>query len=158
MVRCRRTWAETGIIRTEIGSIRLVILMINYASAERLRWRWRRSWICDTERNNITLLSGVTVVLPWCHNHVTLPHHHNHHDNDNDGTHCLCLPAPTAPTTPATSAMSMTWPAGFFLNPPLLVSFHCIFIYSTDSHLQVQQQQHWHHHHPPPTNVMPTPA
>ena len=40
-----------GIIRTEIGSVRLVILMINYASAERLGWRWRRSWICDMEHN-----------------------------------------------------------------------------------------------------------
>ena len=56
MVRCRRTRAETGIIRTEIGSIRLVILMINYASAERLGWRWRRSWICDTEHNNFNEL------------------------------------------------------------------------------------------------------
>ena len=52
MVRCWRTRAETGIIQTEIGSVRLVMLMINYASAERLGWRWRRSWICDTERNS----------------------------------------------------------------------------------------------------------
>ena len=51
MVGCRRTWAETGIVRMEKGSVRLVMLMINYVSAERLQWRWRRSWICDTERN-----------------------------------------------------------------------------------------------------------
>ena len=52
MVGCRRTQAETGIVQMEIGSIRLVMLMINYASAERLGWRWRWSWICDTERNS----------------------------------------------------------------------------------------------------------
>ena len=52
MVRCWRTRAKTGIIQTEIGSVQLVILIINYASAERLGWRWRRSWICDTEHNN----------------------------------------------------------------------------------------------------------
>ena len=51
MVGCWRTRAETGIVWTEKGSVRLVMLMINYASAERLRWRRRRSWICDTERN-----------------------------------------------------------------------------------------------------------
>ena len=56
MVRCRRTWTKTGIIRTEIGSVRLVILMINYASAERLGWRQRWSWICDTEHNSTPLL------------------------------------------------------------------------------------------------------
>ena len=52
MVGCRRTRAETGIVRTEKGSVRLVMLMINYASAERLGRRQRQSWICDTERNN----------------------------------------------------------------------------------------------------------
>ena len=56
MVGCRRTWAETGIVRTEKGSIRLVMLMINYVSAECLGWRRRRSWICDTERNSTPLL------------------------------------------------------------------------------------------------------
>ena len=56
MVRCWRTRAETGIIWTEIGSVQLVILMINYASAERLGWRRRWSWICDTERNSTPLL------------------------------------------------------------------------------------------------------
>ena len=47
-----------GIIRMEIGSVRLVILMINYASAERLGWRQRRSWICDMERNKFGQRSG----------------------------------------------------------------------------------------------------
>ena len=56
MVGCRRTRAETGIVRTEKGSVRLVMLMINYASVEHLRRRWRRSWICDTERNSTPLL------------------------------------------------------------------------------------------------------
>ena len=31
------------------------MLMINYASVERLGWRRRRSWICDTERNIVVL-------------------------------------------------------------------------------------------------------
>ena len=52
MVGCWRTWAEMGIVRMEKGSVRLVMLMINYASVERLGWRWRWSWICDTERNS----------------------------------------------------------------------------------------------------------
>ena len=52
MVGCRRTWAETGIVWTEKGSVRLVMLMINYASAECLGQRQRWSWICDMERNN----------------------------------------------------------------------------------------------------------
>ena len=30
--------------------------MINYASAERLKWRQRQSWICGTERNSTPLL------------------------------------------------------------------------------------------------------
>ena len=51
MVGCQRTWAETGIVRTEKGSVQLVMLMINYASVERLGWRRRQSWICDTERS-----------------------------------------------------------------------------------------------------------
>ena len=51
MVGCWRTWAETGIVQTEKRSVRLVMLMINYASVERLGWRQRQSWICDTERN-----------------------------------------------------------------------------------------------------------
>ena len=51
MVGCRRTWAKTGIVWTEKGSVQLVMLMINYVSAERLGRRRRRSWICDTERN-----------------------------------------------------------------------------------------------------------
>ena len=51
MVGCRRTWAKTGIVRTEKGSVRLVMLMINYASAEHLGRRQRRSWICDMECN-----------------------------------------------------------------------------------------------------------
>ena len=51
MVGCQRTWAETGIVRMEKGSVQLVMLMINYASAERLRQRRRWSWICDTECN-----------------------------------------------------------------------------------------------------------
>ena len=51
MVGCQRTRAEMGIVRTEKGSIQLVMLMINYASAERLGRRWRQSWICDMERN-----------------------------------------------------------------------------------------------------------
>ena len=55
MVGCRRTWAKTGIVRMEIGSVQLVMLMINYASVERLGWRRRRSWICDTERNTANL-------------------------------------------------------------------------------------------------------
>ena len=55
MVGCRRTRAETGIVRTEKGSVRLVMLMINYASVERLGQRQRQSWICDTERNNCHL-------------------------------------------------------------------------------------------------------
>ena len=53
MVGCWRTRAETGIVQTEKGSIRLVMLMINYASVERLGRRQRQSWICDMERNNI---------------------------------------------------------------------------------------------------------
>ena len=53
MVGCWRTRAETGIVRTEKGSVRLVMLMINYASVERLGWRRRRSWICDMERNTL---------------------------------------------------------------------------------------------------------
>ena len=56
MVGCWRTQAEMGIVRTEKGSIRLVMLMINYASVERLGRRRRRSWICDTERNKINAL------------------------------------------------------------------------------------------------------
>ena len=51
MVGCWRTRAETGIVRTEIGSVRLVMLMINYASVERLGRRQRQSWICDMECN-----------------------------------------------------------------------------------------------------------
>ena len=53
MVGCWRTWAETGIVQMEEGSIQLVMLMINYASAECLGWRQRQSWICDTERNTL---------------------------------------------------------------------------------------------------------
>ena len=56
MVGCRRTRAETGIVQTEKGSTRLVMLMINYASVEHLGWRQRQSWICDTERNSTPLL------------------------------------------------------------------------------------------------------
>ena len=56
MVGCQRTRAKMGIVRTEKGSVRLVMLMINYASAERLGQRQRRSWICDTERNSTPLL------------------------------------------------------------------------------------------------------
>ena len=56
MVGCRRTRAKMGIVRTEKGSIRLVMLMINYASAEHLRQRQRQSWICDMERNSTPLL------------------------------------------------------------------------------------------------------
>ena len=52
MVGCQRTWAETGIVWTEKGSVQLVMLMINYASAECLRQRQRWSWICDTEHNS----------------------------------------------------------------------------------------------------------
>ena len=59
MVGCWRTRAKTGIVRTEKGSIRLVMLMINYASAERLGWRWRRSWICDMERNRALISSSI---------------------------------------------------------------------------------------------------
>ena len=55
MVGCRRTWAETGIVQTEKGSVRLVMLMINYASVECLGRRQRRSWICDTEHNRCLL-------------------------------------------------------------------------------------------------------
>ena len=52
-----------GIVRTEKGSIRLVMLMIDYASVERLRRRRSWSWICDTECNrNIQRL----VVLDCC--------------------------------------------------------------------------------------------
>ena len=51
MVGCWRTWAKTGIVRMEKGSIRLVMLMINYASVKHLGWRQRWSWICDTECN-----------------------------------------------------------------------------------------------------------
>ena len=51
MVGCQRTQAEMGIVQTEKGSIRLVMLMINYASAECLGRRQRQSWICDMERN-----------------------------------------------------------------------------------------------------------
>ena len=58
MVGCRRTRAEMGIVWTEKGSVRLVMLMINYASAERLRRRQRRSWICDMERNISDLVLG----------------------------------------------------------------------------------------------------
>ena len=54
MVGCWRTRAETGIVWTEKGSVRLVMLMIKYVSAERLRRRWRQSWICDTECNTGT--------------------------------------------------------------------------------------------------------
>ena len=53
MVGCWRTWAEMGIVQMEKGSVQLVMLMINYASAERLRQRQRRSWICDMEHNII---------------------------------------------------------------------------------------------------------
>ena len=53
MVGCWRTWAETGIVQMEKGSIQLVMLMINYASVECLGQRWRRSWICDTECNKM---------------------------------------------------------------------------------------------------------
>ena len=53
MVGCRRTWAEMGIVWTEKGSIRLVMLMINYASAEHLRRRQRWNWICDMEHNKV---------------------------------------------------------------------------------------------------------
>ena len=56
MVGCWRTRAETGIVQTEKGSVRLVMLMINYVSVERLGWRRRRSWICDMERNSTPLL------------------------------------------------------------------------------------------------------
>ena len=56
MVGCQRTRAKTGIVRMEKGSVRLVMLMINYASAECLGWRRRWSWICDTERNSTPLL------------------------------------------------------------------------------------------------------
>ena len=55
MVGCQRTQAETGIVQTEKGSVRLVMLMINYASVECLGWRRRRSWICDMERNTNNL-------------------------------------------------------------------------------------------------------
>ena len=51
MVGCRRTQAEMGIVWMEKGSVRLVMLMINYASAECLGQRQRQSWICDMERN-----------------------------------------------------------------------------------------------------------
>ena len=51
MVGCQRTRAKTEIVRTENGSVRLVILMIDYASAEHLGRRQRQSWICDTECN-----------------------------------------------------------------------------------------------------------
>ena len=51
MVGCQRTRAETGIVQTEKGSVRLVMLMINYASVECLGWRQRQSWICDMEHN-----------------------------------------------------------------------------------------------------------
>ena len=51
MVGCQRTRAKTGIVQMEKGSVRLVMLMINYVSAERLGRRWRWSWICDTECN-----------------------------------------------------------------------------------------------------------
>ena len=37
--------------RQKKGSIRLVMLMINYASVEHLGWRQRWSWICDMEHN-----------------------------------------------------------------------------------------------------------
>ena len=43
MVGCWRTWAETGIVQTEIGSVQLVMLMINYASAKCLGQRQRQS-------------------------------------------------------------------------------------------------------------------
>ena len=55
MVGCWRTRAEMGIVRTEKGSVRLVMLMINYVSAERLGQRQRWSWICDTECNTMDL-------------------------------------------------------------------------------------------------------
>ena len=61
MVGCRRTWAEMGIVQTEIGNVWLVMLMINYASVERLGWRQRQSWICDTERKSTPLLR----LSPW---------------------------------------------------------------------------------------------
>ena len=51
MVGCRRTRAEMGIVQTEKGSVWLVMLMINYASVERLGQRRRRSWIRDMEHN-----------------------------------------------------------------------------------------------------------
>ena len=68
MVGCWRTRAEMGIVQTEKGSVRLVMLMINYASVECLGQRWRWSWICDTERNNgpycwLDLISSCTTVL-----------------------------------------------------------------------------------------------
>ena len=52
MVGCWRTWAEMGIVWMEKGSVRLVMLMINYASVERLGRRQRQSWICDMEHNS----------------------------------------------------------------------------------------------------------
>ena len=71
MVGCWRTRAETGIVRTEKGSVRLVMLMINYASEERLGRRQRQSWICDTEHNTsgvmwpIFLWSSSSVTTSW---------------------------------------------------------------------------------------------
>ena len=65
MVGCRRTQAETGIVRTEIGSVQLVMLMINYASAERLGQRQRQSWICDMERNTNPSLFFTDIQSTW---------------------------------------------------------------------------------------------
>ena len=67
IVGCWRTQAKTGIVRTEKGSVRLVMLMINYASAEHLGQRRKRSWICDTERNK----GGVLNMLVFKHRSST---------------------------------------------------------------------------------------
>ena len=61
MVGCRRTRAEMGIVRMEKGSVWLVMLMINYASAECLRRRRRQSWICDMEHNTGRVVSKILI-------------------------------------------------------------------------------------------------
>ena len=72
MVGCQRTRAETGIVQTEKGSVQLVMLMINYASAERLRWRQRQSWICDTERNSWSeYLSNFNLIIRFQPGHLS---------------------------------------------------------------------------------------
>ena len=65
MVGCWRTQAETGIVWMEKGSVRLVMLMINCASAERLGQRQRQSWICDTERNSLGKTLGIMMILAF---------------------------------------------------------------------------------------------